>query len=287
MAKKEKFWCMVLLLFLLLPLSCEKAEFLDEQELARVNDRIITLEEFNQEMEQLPQFLKPLMVSEEGRKEFLQNLIDRELLLQKGRRKGLDKDKKVLAKLDKFKKGLIVEALLEDLFKGKDEVSDEEVESYYREKKEKFMEGERVRVRHIIVKTLPEAEEIKKRLKSGEDFVKLAKKYSISPSRAKGGDLGYIERGKAGKEFEKAAFSLKRRGEISSIVKTSFGYHIIRLEDRKKPKQRTFSEAKEEIRRFLREKKREGILTAYLKELREEAQVVINETLLTTEEGNK
>ena len=147
--------------------------------------------------------------------------------------------------------------------------------------------GERVRVRHILVKTLPEAKEIKKRLNRGEDFIKLAKKYSISPSRERGGDLGYIERGKVGKEIERVAFSLKRRGEVSDIVKTNFGYHIIRLEDRKKPHQRTFSEVKEEIRSFLREKKMREVLTAHLKKLREGSKIVINEELLKAEEEGK
>ncbi|MBW2038999.1 MAG: peptidylprolyl isomerase [Deltaproteobacteria bacterium] len=277
-----------MLLFLFLStFACDKAESPKGKELAKVNDREITLEEFNQEMEHLPTYLKPMMVSAEARKEFLQNLIDRELLLQEAKKRGLDRDKQILAKLERFKQGLVIEALLGELFKGKDEVSDEEVEAYYRENKEKFLVGERIRVRHILVKTLPEAKEIKRRLSQGEDFIRLVKRYSISPSRDKGGDLGYIERGKTGKEFERAAFSLKRPGEISEIVKASFGYHVIRLEDRKKPHQRTFSEVKEEIKGLLQEKKREKILTAYLKELRKGSKIVVNEELLAVEEGGK
>jgi len=278
---------MPLLFLVLLILSCDKTKPPQGKELARVNDRVITLEEFNEEMEQLPPHLKPLMVSAEVRKEFLQNIIDRELLLQEARKKGVDKDKEILAKVERFKRGLIIESVLEELLKGKGEVSEEEARNYYRENKEKFLVGERVRVRHILVKTLPEAKEIKKRLNRGEDFIKLAKKYSISPSRERGGDLGYIERGKVGKEFERVAFSLKRRGEVSDIVKTNFGYHIIRLEDRKKPHQRTFSEVKEEIRSFLREKKMREVLTAHLKKLREGSKIVINEELLKAEEEGK
>ncbi|RLB07376.1 MAG: peptidylprolyl isomerase [Deltaproteobacteria bacterium] len=288
MVQKVKIWWLMPLLFLvLLILSCDKTKPPQGKELARVNDRVITLEEFNEEMEQLPPHLKPLMVSAEVRKEFLQNIIDRELLLQEARKKGVDKDKEILAKVERFKRGLIIESVLEELLKGKGEVSEEEARNYYRENKEKFLVGERVRVRHILVKTLPEAKEIKKRLNRGEDFIKLAKKYSISPSRERGGDLGYIERGKVGKEFERVAFSLKRRGEVSDIVKTNFGYHIIRLEDRKKPHQRTFSEVKEEIRSFLREKKMREVLTAHLKKLREGSKIVINEELLKAEEEGK
>jgi peptidyl-prolyl cis-trans isomerase C len=283
--KSRVWWVLPLLCFLCSPLSCNKAQPLKEKELVRINDHVITLEEFEQEMEQLPALAKLQIISEEGKRKFLQDLINRELLLQEARKKGLDRDKEILANLEMFKKGLIINALQEELCAGKDEVSDEEVEAYYRENKVEFLLGERVRVRHIMVKTLEEAKEIKKRLYRGEDFIALAKQYSIWPTKQKGGDLGYIERGMVDKAFEQVAFALQRRGELSNIVKTEFGYHIIRLEDKKGSRQLTFSEAKEEIRNRLRNKKREKILTAHLKELREGAQLLINEELLAVEEG--
>jgi len=252
--------------------------------LARINDRVITLEEFEQEMEQLPPQLKTLMVEEKGRRDFLQTVIERELLLQEGVRKGLNKDDKVLDKVEQFKQGLIIETLIEELCAGKDEVSDEEVKAYYKENKKKYLLGERVRVRHIMVRTREEAQEIKRRLHQGEDFITLAQRYSIWPTKERGGDLGYIERGMVNKSFERAAFALKNPGDLSDIVKTEFGYHIIRLEDRTKRHQLTFSEAQEEIRKLLREKKRKDILTAHLEELRKEAQISINENLLAEEE---
>jgi peptidyl-prolyl cis-trans isomerase C len=263
-------------------LSCNKAQPLKEKELVRVNDRIITLDEFEGEMEQLPQFYKLHMVTEEGRRKFLQDLINQELLLQEAREKGLDKDEKILADVERIKKGLIISALMEALCEGKDVVSDEEVASYYRENKEEFF-LEKVRVRHIMVKTFAEAQKIKQMLEEGADFISLAKRYSISPSREQGGDLGYIERGKVGKEFEQAAFALKKRGELSDIVKAELGYHIIRLEDKIGPRQRTFPEVQEEIRNRLRNKKREKILAAHLHDLREGAQIIIHEELLVTE----
>jgi len=280
-------WVVPLLLFSLFsPLSCDKAKPLKEKELVRINDRVITLEEFEQEMEQLPPHLKTLMVEEKGRKDFLENVIERELLLQEGIRKGLDKDDQVLNKVEQFKQGLVIETLIEELCAGKDEVSDAEVKAYYEKNKAKYLLGERVRVRHIMVKSREEAQEIKKRLYQGEDFVTLVKQYSIWPTKEKGGDLGYIERGMVNKSFEQAAFALENRGDLSDIVKTEFGFHIIRLEDRKKRHQLTISEAQEEIRKLLREKKRKDILTAHLEELRKGAQIHINEKLLA-EEGKE
>jgi peptidyl-prolyl cis-trans isomerase C len=270
---------------ILLAVSCGKVKPLQEKELVRINDRVITLAEFDREMEQLPPSLKTLVITDEGRKEFLKKLIERELLLQEGVKKGFDKDEETLNKVEQFKEGLIIEALTQKLCAGKDEVSEKEMEAYYREHKEQFFLGERVRVRHIMVKTLAEAEEIKKRLNQGEDFITLVQQYSIWPSKQNGGDLGYITRGMVDKAFEDAAFSLKRRGEVSGIVKTKMGFHIIRLEDGQGPHQLAFAEVQEEISKFLREEKRREILTTHLQRLREEAQIKINEKLLAAEEG--
>jgi peptidyl-prolyl cis-trans isomerase C len=268
----------------LFAVSCEKVKPLKEKELARINDRVITVAEFDQEMEQLPPALKALVVTDKGRREFLQKLIERELLLQEGVKKGFGKDEEILRKVEQFKQGLIIEALTEKFCAGKDEVSDKEVEAYYKGNKSKFSLGERVRVRHIMVKTRSEAQEIKDRLNRGEDFIALAKQYSIWPTKQQGGDLGYITRGMVDKSFEDAAFALKRRGEISGIVKTKLGFHIIRLEGRQGPHQLTLAEVREEVRKFLRDKKRQEILAAHLKGLREGAQISINEQLLAAEE---
>ena len=80
---------------------------------------------------------------------------------------------------------------------------------------------------HILVKTEKEANKVLERLKKGEKFSKIAKELSLCPSKKRGGDLGTFGRGQMVKEFEKAAFALQK-GQISSIIKTKFGYHIIR-----------------------------------------------------------
>lgn len=80
---------------------------------------------------------------------------------------------------------------------------------------------------HILVKTQTEANTVLERLKKGEKFAKIAKEISLCPSKKRGGDLGTFGRGKMVKEFEKAAFALQK-GQISPIVKTKFGYHIIK-----------------------------------------------------------
>jgi peptidyl-prolyl cis-trans isomerase C len=260
--------------------ACSGSDSNGNNTLAKINDRTVSLEEFTREMERVPTMLKPLLVSVDGKKEFLQRLIDQELLVQEGMKRGLHEDQQVLDTVKAFKRQLIIEHILKALYEGKDEVSDEEVERYYVNNKERFLLGERVRVHHIVVKTLPVAQEVKRRLYDGADFETLAKQYSISPTGPTGGDLGYIERGQVGKEFEEAAFSLTDPEEISDIVKTNFGYHLIRLDDRKRPYQRTLEEVREQIRNFLKEKKREEILAGYLNDLRQKADITVHEELL-------
>jgi len=86
----------------------------------------------------------------------------------------------------------------------------------------------KIRASHILVSTSEEAESVLSEIKAGGDFGELAKKYSSCPSKGQGGDLGYFAKGQMVKDFEDAAFSLKE-GEVSGIVKTQFGYHIIKL----------------------------------------------------------
>lgn len=91
---------------------------------------------------------------------------------------------------------------------------------------------EQVRASHILVKTEAEAKAILEELKKGASFANLAGERSLCPSKRRGGDLGFFGRGKMVREFELAAFSMKK-GEISPVVKTQFGYHVIRVTDTK------------------------------------------------------
>jgi parvulin-like peptidyl-prolyl isomerase len=103
----------------------------------------------------------------------------------------------------------------------------------------------------------------------------LATEYSDGPTKAKGGDLGYFGRGKMLKPFEEAAFKLKV-GEISDLVRTQFGYHIIKAEGRREAKQTSFAEAKDQVREDLTREKTHTRYQDYLKDLRQKAKLTVN-----------
>jgi peptidyl-prolyl cis-trans isomerase C len=130
--------------------------------------------------------------------------------------------------------------------KVRDAVTEAEAKKAYDEQIAKIVPEPEVRARHILVKTEQEAKDLVKQLKGGADFVELAKKSSDGPSAQTGGDLGYFARGQMVKPFEDAAFVLKA-GEISAPVQTEFGWHVIKVEDKRNRPVPGFDEVKDQL----------------------------------------
>lgn len=161
---------------------------------------------------------------------------------------------------------------LRKLMSDQIEVTDEEVKAIYDQYKEDFATPELVRASHILVETKEEAQQIEKQLKEGADFAAIAKEKNQDATKDTGGDLDFFERGRMDPAFEEAAFKLKK-GEISGPVKTSFGYHIIKVTDRKEATNPTFEDKKEEIRSTLENQKVMQQSSAYIQELKDKATI--------------
>lgn len=228
------------------------------------------------------------LLSEKGTRDFLENyVIPRELLFQEARRKGLDKNKEIISKIEDAKRVILIEALLDEALKGRGEVSEEDIRRYYKENQTLFTEPQEVRIRQIVVNSEPSLKEVMTKLSQGESFEKLASTYNIGTFKEGGGDLGYIRRGQLAPAFaqiEEAAFSLKKRGEISEVVSTPFGFHILRLEDMRGNVLRPLHQVKEKIRFFLQPKKKQEAYLQYVKETKSKAKILINEKLWAEEE---
>ena len=152
------------------------------------------------------------------------------------------------------------------------QVTPEDIKSYYDQHQDQYRVPEEVKVRHILIKTpapgadgkvdekgvedaRKKAEDVLKQLKGGAKFEDLAKKYSEDPGSGKqGGDLGWIGRGRTVPEFEKAAFSLPK-GQLSDLVKSSYGFHIIQVEDKHEPHLKTIEEVKDQIEPLIKQQK--------------------------------
>ena len=149
-----------------------------------------------------------------------------------------------------FEKVLRTQMLLTEAKSAKSKVTDKEIQERFDQEKVE------VKASHILVAKESEAKDIKKQLDDGADFAKLAKEKSTDTgSGAKGGDLGYFTKGKMVKEFEDYAFKDGVEGKISDPIKTQFGYHIIKVVDRKEKKDFTLDKEKARIKKALAEEK--------------------------------
>ena len=289
MTKRVVFFGILLFLSFLFS-GCQKSQEkgLGEKELVRINDVSISLAEFQQMLERQPLEGKMKLLSQKGTRDFLENyVIPREVLYQEAKKNGLDKNKEILAKIEDARRAILIDALLEEVLRGRGEVSQEEIERYYKENQALFTEPQEIKIRHIVVNTESALKEVATKLSQGESFEKLASAYNIGKFKEDGGNLGYIRRGQLAPpfaQFEEAAFSLRRRGEISEVVSTPYGYHIIRLEDMRGNNLRPLNQVKERIRSFLQPKKKQETYLAYVKEARSKAKILINEKLWAEEE---
>ena len=228
------------------------------------------------------------------KEKLLENMLKKRILVQRAQQIGLEEDENVSSQIkaaieqirkereEKIKistQQVLIDAGIKVEIYDKVKLSEEEIAEYYEENKEEFIKDEEYHLRHILVETLKEAEAVLEKIISGADFAELAKERSHCPSREKGGDLGFIARGRTVKPFEDAAFTLKI-GEISEVVKTQFGYHVIKLEEISPERQKTLEEAKVEIEFIILPEKEQQAFTRWLSSLKDEANVQIKEELL-------
>ncbi len=243
----------------------------------------------------------------------LETLINRELLYQESQNKGVKVEdaevnqqvdilKKRFPNEDEFKAALlemkISEAELKSQirkgmaiqqFVDKDlvqdvKVSQKEVKDFYKNNPGMFKQSEQIKASHILIKVDTQVDksakdqankkikEIQKKLEDGEDFAALAKEYSEGPSNVKGGDLGYFERGRMVKPFEDVAFKLKP-GEVSGMVETPFGYHLIKVVDKKPESVVSYENAKERITQYLEQEKKGEVLKRNIEDMRQKADI--------------
>jgi len=244
--------------------------------IAEVNGTTITDKEFYKEQENLPPYLKPMTETPEGRKEMLDTMVVRELIMQEAQKEGIDKSPAVAAKLEDLKKRVIVEAFLKKKVEDSANIPDTELKAFYDKNIDKFKTGEQIRASHILVKSEAEAKDLEKQLKAGGNFEELAKKHSIDGAAAKGGDLGWFGKGSMLPDFEKVAFSLKE-GAVSGIVPTKFGFHIIKVTGKRAAGTRSFEEMKDQIKAAMAPEKQQETFKKIKEDLKKNAKINVKE----------
>ena len=177
-----------------------------------------------------------------------------------------------------------IQKLMEMVVYPRAMVSEKESRIFFENNPQYFKKPEEVKASHILIQVAPDAgneeklaarkkiEDIQKKLEAGGDFADLARQYSEGPSKVSGGDLGYFDRKKMVKPFADAAFALKP-GEVSDIVETRFGFHLIKVYDKKAKSVYVFENIKDRLTEMLRQQKIQDETVLYIEELRKTADV--------------
>jgi parvulin-like peptidyl-prolyl isomerase len=209
---------------------------------------------------QPPEVQKKLREDPTQRSNLVRQILLTEAVAAKARSEGFDRKPEVREQVSYLIDQFLAQEYIGKVVAADVTVPEQELKKYYQEHEKDFLLPESVKARHIFIdtpkdaapdvknKARAKAEEVLTRLRKGEDFSKLAKEFSQdSETSADGGDLGWISPGKTNsEEFERSLFSLKT-GETGDIVETPFGFHIIRVDERREKRSATFEEAREFI----------------------------------------
>ena len=197
----------------------------------------------------------------------LDRLVDGALITEAGRKEHLDQDPDVQTRLKRYEDRLIQEAYLNRAIKRAE--TEDRLKTRYQEMLKQKAAQEEVHARHILLASEAEAKSVIAQLDKGADFAALAKQYSTDPNAQSGGDLGYFGHADMVPEFAAAAFSLPVGEYTKTPVKTEFGWHVIKVEDRRLGKPPSFEDAREELSQDLAH----DIIEAKLQELRGAAKI--------------
>jgi len=180
--------------------------------------------------------------------------------------------------------GLAINQMLDTNVRQKVTVTEEESHKFYNNNPNLFKHPEQVKASHILIKVAPGAEEskknqarkkietVQKKVRQGEDFGSLAKANSEGPTAQQNGDLGYFSRGQMVKPFEDAAFTLNI-GEVSEIVETQFGYHLIKVTDKKPARTIPYKEVQQRLEQHLKNEKEKTEIQSYIEHLKKSATI--------------
>jgi parvulin-like peptidyl-prolyl isomerase len=303
--KKDALLTLFLTLFFTLWGCGEWGGGLPDHILAQVNNEQITVDEFNREVKEL--ILEPGKETK-GRslgnlkQAYLDQVIERKILVQEARQLGIRVSQEELNQaiseirkdypgegfgeklglkgvtLEEWKarleEKLLAEKMIRNALYYRGQIDEKEALQYYESYPSLFQIPQRVRARQIVVASEEEAIQILNQLKKGENFEKLAMKKSLGLEKVEGGDLGYFSQGEKPSEFDHV-FTMEV-GAISEVIKSPYGYHVFKLEEKIEPRQIPFEEAKSGIFQELRQKKGEEEYQRWLKGLKGKAKVKIN-----------
>ena len=268
----------------------------------------LQLQQASQQGRQIPDAMLPKIKAD-----ILNHLIDREVLYQESQKKNIavnaervnkeiktikdrfpsqEEFEKIIAEMgiseaeikSQIERNLAIRQLIDTQVIDKITVSEADTKAYYDNNPNLFKKPEQVKASHILIKVESDATDLQKaqarieiakiqqKLKDGQDFATLAREHSQGPSAKNGGDLGYFGRGQMVKPFEDAAFALKP-GQVSEIVETQFGYHLIKVVDKQPERIMAYAEVKDRLNQHLKTQRIDQEAKKYIDTLKKDAKI--------------
>jgi len=205
----------------------------------------------------------------QNREAIVNELISRELVAQDARRRGLDEDPQVQARIEQMRRQILLGAAVEQAVEEKP-ISEEELRAEYEKRLPQLQQPE-FRARHILLAQREEAEEMIRRLDDGASFSELAKEHSTGPSGKEGGDLGWFNPNQMVPPFAEAVGQMQEGAYSREPVETQFGWHVIKLEGKRTGEAPRFETLRDQIANVIRQRR----IARYLEQLRSDADIDI------------
>jgi parvulin-like peptidyl-prolyl isomerase len=251
-------------------------------QLAKVNDKVITLEEFQQNIKNLEALSPEIKIDTfDLKKSLLDEMVNQELLYQEAKSRGIQNRQEIKDLADGYLRGLVVRQLMIDVTENIT-VDPQEIEVFYNQYKDQLGEPEQRHIREIVVGSEDEAKQILVSLLQGGDFASLATEKSISTTKQNAGDLGFITRGQRGEEYKKfddVAFSLEL-GQPSTVFKGPQGYCIVKAEEIKESKVRPITEVWDQVKNSLLPLKQQQRVQELIDKLKANSTIEVKEEML-------
>lgn len=245
------------------------------KDVASINGKGISEDDYKKAVEQLGPQAEMVKTNPQVRTQFLDHIIDRTLLSEQGKSSKLEDSERYKGLVESAKRDILAQLYLEKYIA--DATTEPKLKEYFEKNKKKFQAKE-LKAQHILFdeKQKAEAEKVFKEIKAKNNFDEMLKKYATDPSGSKGGDLNWFQQGRMVPEFEKVAFATEKGKVGAELVKTQFGYHIIKVVDVRGGDQVKFEDKKAEVEQDIRMNARNDLV----KSLRDKAQVKVNDDTL-------
>jgi peptidyl-prolyl cis-trans isomerase C len=260
-------------------LGCAKQE--ESEGLAKVGDKIITNADLEERLRGMPPYMKQQLSTPEGRKRFIQGLVEEEVIVREALARGLDRTDDFRREMELRKRDTLVRQFYSDVIEAEAAPPESLVVAYYEAHRVDYAVPENLQARHILVESKEQAENLRERLLAGEDFGELAEEHSLD-QQTKGRDgmlHGSIERGAVvrglGKlpEFVEGCFQIEE-GELSQPIRTELGYHIVRVDKKNPETVKPLDEVRQEIEGLLRNTRVNEVRDRMLNDLKVKYKVV-------------